>query len=81
MVTRANLSFIKMKKENKEYTRIILSLKYNFGRHFKVFQKFADTVDQFAFLFVTIFRYVRTCFFMYMWVYICIFKCVIYFCV
>ena len=37
MVTRANLSFIKMKKENKEYTRIILSLKYNFGRHLRYF--------------------------------------------
>ena len=37
VVTRTNLSFIKMKKENKEYTRIISSLKYNFRRHLRYF--------------------------------------------
>ena len=47
MVTRVNLLFIRMKKQGSECTLIISLLKNIFGKHFKVFQKFADIADKF----------------------------------
>ena len=47
MVKRVNLLLIRMKKQVSECTRIISLFKKVFGKHFKVFHKFANTADEF----------------------------------
>ena len=47
IVIRISLLLIRMKKHGSECVRIILLLKKIFKKHFKVFNKFADTANEF----------------------------------
>ena len=51
MITFANLLLLLMKKQISECVHIILLLKKIFGKHFKVFYKFADTANEFIKIF------------------------------
>ena len=46
MVKPVGLLLIRMKKQGSECIRIVWLLKKIFGKHFNVFQKFANTADK-----------------------------------
>ena len=73
MVTRVSLVLKRMEKPGSDCAHIISSLKKIFGKHFKVFEKFIYTADEFINICACILLCVYAC------IYAC-FMCVFYVC-
>ena len=72
MVKPVGLLLIRMKKQGSECIRIDWLLKKIFGKHFKVFQKFANTADK-PIKFFSLYLYLCMCIF-----HVCMYICVFY---